>query len=467
MDWQSDLANRFPEHLEEVFEAMADAVWVCNAEPRLLWINSACEKLNGIRREDVCGKTVHELLLSGNYDKDVTSRVLREKKPVVINQHVKSGRSLLVTGVPIFDEQGAVRFVVGNERDLSELNQLRQELEKEQQRSDRIEQELLTLNMRDKSLENIVAVSDVMEKSLYLALKVAAYDTTVLIAGPSGSGKSMIARLIHEASPRRNNQFLHLNCGAIPHNLVEAELFGYEQGAFTGASKGGKAGLIEAANGGTLFLDEIDAFPMDMQVKLLTFLDSQGFIRVGGTKIHQVDVRLISATNKDLRKMVDEGLFREDLYFRLNIVPLEIPPLQRRMADLPALIGLTLKKLGQKHNKDFSITPEFVEILSKYSFPGNVRELENILERACVLSTSEMLSITDLPADIRDQRGSDVALGTGSLKAALEQVEAELLRQALGKYDTQKSLAVALGVSQPTVARLLRKHDLKAGCDFG
>ncbi|WP_169544046.1 sigma-54 interaction domain-containing protein [Sneathiella aquimaris] len=467
MDWQSDLANRFPEHLEEVFEAMADAVWVCNAEPRLLWINSACEKLNGIRREDVCGKTVHELLLSGNYDKDVTSRVLQEKKPVVINQHVKSGRSLLVTGVPIFDEQGAVRFVVGNERDLSELNQLRQELEKEQQRSDRIEQELLTLNMRDKSLENIVAVSDVMEKSLYLALKVAAYDTTVLIAGPSGSGKSMVARLIHEASPRRNNQFLHLNCGAIPHNLVEAELFGYEQGAFTGASKGGKAGLIEAANGGTLFLDEIDAFPMDMQVKLLTFLDSQGFIRVGGTKIHQVDVRLISATNKDLRKMVDEGLFREDLYFRLNIVPLEIPPLQRRMADLPALIGLTLKKLGQKHNKDFSITPEFVEILSKYSFPGNVRELENILERACVLSTSEMLSIADLPADIRDRRGSDVALGTGTLKAALEQVEAELLRQALGKHDTQKSLAVALGVSQPTVARLLRKHDLKAGRDFG
>ena len=253
-----------------------------------------------------------------------------------------------------------------------------------------------------------------------------------------------------------------LNCGAIPPSLIEAQLFGYVGGAFTGAEKNGKPGLIETADGGSLFLDEIDSFPIEAQVKLLTFLDTQTFLRVGGTKVQEVDVRLICATNKNLTELVSQNLFREDLWFRLNVVPLSLPPLSDRRADIAPLIQSTLAKLAKRHRTKRRITPDAVEALNRYEFPGNVRELENVIERAFVLCEGDRIHITDLAPEIRRLASADrVSLVASTLSEALAAVEHEWLLRACDRYSRQLDIAAELGVSQPTVMRLLKRHGLK------
>ena len=251
-----------------------------------------------------------------------------------------------------------------------------------------------------------------------------------------------------------------INCGAIPASLIEAELFGYVAGAFTGASKGGKVGLLEAASGGTLFLDEIDAFPLDVQVKLLTFLDTKGLIRVGDTRIRNVDVRLIAATNRDIEALVRQGAFREDLWFRLNVVPVQIPALSERRVDIPPLIRMNLAKLCEHHGTERRISAEAVDLLCRHDFAGNVRELENILERSFVLCRSEEIGPDDLPAEVRSRAQEAPLSADGDLKRALAEVERRTLLHALESCQRQVDIARALGVSQPTVARLLKKHRL-------
>jgi PAS domain S-box-containing protein len=450
--------------LEQIFEAMADGVWVCDATPKLLWINSACEELNNIKREEVCGKSVEELLSMGNIDTDVTQKVLRGKKPVTIIQKVKSKRTLLVNGVPIFDKQGSVKFIVGSERDMTELNMLKEEIEQKQEVARKIQSELLSMKMRDLKLKEIVASSEPMERVMEMVLRVADFDTTVLLTGASGTGKSMVARLIHDGSSRRDQPFLTLNCGAIPDSLAEAELFGYADGAFTGAKCGGKSGLIEAADGGTLFLDEIDAFSLDVQVKLLTFLDTQGFIKVGGRRVQQVDVRLVAATNSDLESKVEQGTFRKDLWYRLNVVPIDLPSLSERSDDVFPLVALFLQRLANRHKVAKSINQHTMEFLSRYHYPGNVRELENILEHSYVLSQSNEITLSDLPQNILDTVSPvRTSQTTTNLKRSLDAVESECLSSACRRYKTQKQIASALGTSQPTVARLLKKHGFRVG----
>jgi PAS domain S-box-containing protein len=450
--------------LEQIFEAMADGVWVCDATPTLLWINSACEALNDIKREDVCGKSVDELLDRGNFDTDVTHRVLREKKPVAIIQKVLSNRTLLVNGVPIFDAAGNVKFVVGSERDVTELNLLREEIEQKQEIARKIQSELLSMKMRDLKLQEIVSVSDSMEHVMETVLRVANFDTTVLLTGPSGSGKSMIAKLIHDGSDRRERPFMTLNCGTVPGPLAEAELFGYTDGAFTGAQRGGKSGLIEAAEGGTLFLDEIDAFTLDIQVKLLTFLDAKSFIKVGGRKVQQVDVRLIAATNSDLEVLVQEGRFRSDLWYRLNVVPIEMPALVDRPDDILPLIGHYMKRLSGRHGVAKTIDRNVIDVLTRYHYPGNVRELENILEHSFVMCQSNEITVNDLPQKVLDTTSPvrAIAKNARNLKQALESVEREYLKSACIRHATQSDIARFLGTSQPTVARLLKKHKLRS-----
>lgn len=464
LDLGKALGADLTRQLEAVFEAMTDGVWVCDATPRLLWINRACERLNDIDRTQVCGTPVSDLLDSRNFDHDATSRVLRTKRPVAINQKVRSGRTLLVNAVPVFDDDGAIAYVVGTERDLTELNLVREELDQSQQLTRKISSELRALRMKDTHLERIVAESESMERVLDTALKVADFDATVLLTGPSGSGKTLIAKVIHDSSGRADKPFMSLNCGAIPENLLEAELFGYAAGAFTGAQKGGKSGLIEAANGGTLFLDEIDAFPMHLQVKLLTFLDTQSFIRVGETSVKSVDVRLIAATNKDLGTLVAEGTFREDLWFRLNVVPLALPALRERPADIPALVHATLAQLNERYGKSRGITPEALDRLCRHDFPGNVRELQNLLERVYVLADGPEVRSRDLPSALHGGDGARQPLqSTGRLPDVLAAVECDLVARACRHHVRQVDVARELGVSQATVARLLKKHGLILG----
>jgi PAS domain S-box-containing protein len=451
------------DEIEQIFEAMADGVWVCDSTPRLLWINSACEELNNIKREDVCGKSVDELLSNGNFDTDVTHRVLNGKKSIAIIQKVKSKRTLLVNGTPIFDDQGEVKFIVGSERDVTELNLLRRQLEEKQEITQKIQSELLTMKMRELKMEEIVSASESMERVMDTVLRVANFDITVLLTGPSGSGKSMIAKLVHDGSDRRDKPFLILNCGAIPDSLAEAELFGYTDGAFTGAQKGGKIGLIEAADGGTLLLDEIDAFSLDVQVKLLTFLDTKRFIKVGGRQLKQVDVRLIAATNSDLESKVEMGKFRSDLWYRLNVVPIDIPGLSERPDDIIPLITYYIKQLSNRYGTHKSVDRSAMDVLSRYHYPGNVRELENILEHSYVLCQSDQIGTEDLPQNVLDTVNPIRSLQstTKNLKQALEQIEREYLFSASKTYKTQAEIAASLGTSQPSVARLLKKHGLR------
>jgi PAS domain S-box-containing protein len=460
---EKDYEAVFGDQVMSVFEAMADGVWVCDTTPKLLWINSACEELNNINRQDVCGKSVAELLDIGNFDTDVTHQVLSSGKPVAIIQKVKSGRTLLVNGVPVYDSDGNISLVVGSERDLTELNVLRSDIEEKQQLQSRMQSELLALKLRDLKNKEIVAISEAMEQLMESVFRVAGFDTTILLNGASGSGKSMIARVLHEGSIRRDRTFLSLNCGAIPASLIEAELFGYTGGSFTGALTSGKVGLIEAANGGTLFLDEIDAFPLEAQVKLLTFLDTQSFISVGDTKVKEVDVRLIVATNKDLNKLVQSGAFRDDLLFRLNVVPLRLPSLKERQDDLPTLIQKILTNLAEKHGIRKKLDAEALALLSRYSFPGNVRELENILERIFVMSSEgETIFAASLPHDVKSKllplrHQNEETIG---LEAAIAETEYIYLKRACKKYSRQIDIAHELNLSQPTIARLLKKHGL-------
>ena len=446
-----------------IFDAMSDGLWICDATPRLLWINRACEDLNDIRREDVCGQLVQDLLTNRNFDQDVTSMVIRRKQPVAINQKVRSGRTLLVSGVPVFNDDGDVIYIVGNERDVTELNMLRGELDKTQQLTRKMHSELQGLKLRDRMSGDIVCESEAMERVLDTALRVADFDSTVLLSGPSGSGKTMIARMIHDSSSRKEGPFLSLNCGAIPQSLIEAELFGYTEGAFTGALRGGKPGLLQAADRGTLFLDEIDAFPLEAQVKLLTFLDTQGFMRVGGIKIEQVDVRLITATNKNLSLLASNGEFREDLWFRLNVVPLKLPPLSERREDIPPLVSRILEGLNKRYGTEREISRDALDLLCRCELSGNVRELQNILERSLVLCQGPTILPSDLPKRVHSSISANLPdLGEGNMKQAVQKVEREFLERACNRHHRQVDIAKALDVSQATVARMLKKHDLKS-----
>lgn len=450
--------------LAAIFEVMSDGVWVCDAETRLLYVNAACEALNQIDRRGVVGKTVRELLDLGNFDSDVTSRVLASRRPVVINQKVKSGRTLLVHGEPVFDAAGAIAYVVGTERDLTELIHLREELEASRATIDTMKSELLRLRLAEWHAGGLVANSAAMTRVLEMAARAAGFDTTVLLTGPTGTGKSTIARVIHDASARKTGAFVPLNCGAVPPTLIEAELFGYAPGAFSGANPKGKPGLVDAADGGTLFLDEVDACPPELQVKLLTFLDSRTFFRVGETKPRSVNVRVIAATNADLAQKVAERAFREDLRFRLMVLPIAIPALRDRPEDVPPLVRRTLDNLNQRYGISLSIGRDAFDALCAYPFPGNVRELQNILERAMVMCDGGTIRLGDLPPEMA---GTAPAGPTddGSLAAALDRAERATLLAALRHCRRQQDLAAALGVSQPTIARLLRKHGLRAGAD--
>lgn len=449
------------ELLFQVLEAMTDGVWVCNSDARLIWVNSACEQLNDIQREDVCGKTVNQLMGQGNYDRDVTHQVMSTQKPSAIIQKVRSGRTLLVHGVPVFDDQGKVSLVVGTERDMTELNALREQLDQTRGIQQKIQSELTALSIERYGSDNLVARSEQMQRVLDACVRIAGFDTTVLLTGETGTGKSMIAGFIHKTSGRHDKTFLSLNCGAIPEGLVEVELFGYAEGAFSGSKKGGKVGLIEAADGGTLLLDEVDAFSKDLQVKLLTFLDTQRFIRVGDTKVRQVNVRLIVATNQSLTQKVEQGLFRADLLYRLNVLPIELPPLRDRLDDVPSLANCVLRRLGDRYGQRRTLSRDALDLLCRYHYPGNIRELENLLERVFVLASGETIEIKDLPPSIteglylrHDERRPE------TFHQALTLLEHTYLKMACDKHQRQTDVAAEMGVSQPTVARMLKKHGM-------
>jgi DNA-binding NtrC family response regulator len=305
---------------------------------------------------------------------------------------------------------------------------------------------------------NVVARSPKMQEVLATVERVAPTNSTVLLGGESGVGKDLIARAIHEKSRRASGPFLKINSTAIPENLLESELFGYEKGAFTGAGAS-KPGKFELADKGTLFLDEIGDVPPATQVKLLRVLQEREFERLGGTRTIKVDVRLIAATNRDLRAALEEGTFREDLYYRLNVVPIDIAPLRERKEDIPDLVNLFVARFAADSGKAIEgIAPEAMQILVNYHWPGNVRELQNIVERACALAKGNLLELGDIHLDVRPAKTSNGSGGFLPEGMTLEQWEDEMVQEALRRANGNKSQAARLlGLSRNALRYRLSK----------
>jgi len=449
--------------LEAIFNSSYDEIFVADGEGFTLKVNKASELFCGMKAEEILGKHVSELEKLGLFSPSITTQVLKQKKRTTLIQSTKSGQKIIVTANPVFDDKGKVILVVTNSRDITELSNLRQRLEDTEKLINNYRTEIVKLRKESVNTSKIISQSAKMEQILILAGKVAGVDSTVLIEGESGVGKGVVALKIHQLSKRSKYPFITINCGAIPESLIESELFGYEGGSFTGAKKEGKKGLFEVASTGTIFLDEISELPLNLQVKLLHVIQDKRLRRVGGTSYIEVNARIIAATNCDIPQLVKERKFREDLYYRLNVVPLVVPPLRHRKEDIPVLIDHFLEMFLEKYELHKKIASDTLELLLNYNWPGNVRELENLIERVVVtVDTLEVLPF-HLPDHILHADGTSKKVYVHdicSLKNATEELERQLLTKALIKFRNTYKMADALKVNQSTIVRKMHRYRL-------
>lgn len=444
---------------EAIFESSYDGIFITDGDGVVLRLNEAYERITGISASQVIGKSMAKLVEEGIYDQSVTLFVLEQRKRMTINQIVKpTNTHILVTGNPIFDEHGRISLVVTNVRDVTELTNLQKTLSKTKAETLKYQTELSHLRSLQIKSGDIIFRSKAMESVLEMAAKVANVNSTVLITGESGTGKELVAKFIHREGKGADKPFIQINCGAIPESLLESELFGYERGAFTGARKDGKPGLFELANNGTLFLDEIGELPLSLQVKLLRAIQEKTATRVGAVSSYHVDVRIIAATHRDLAQMVKEGTFREDLYYRLMVVPIKIPPLRERREDIPLLVMHFMKKFNKEFGFNKRMSPQVIDKLVEYSWPGNVRELENVIERMVVTSSENELTPLSLPISVMQNKMLP-KVGT-KLKSAVAYTEKVLLSEAFRKYGTWQKAAEALGIDRTTAYRKALKYGL-------
>jgi PAS domain S-box-containing protein len=450
---------------EDIFNSSFDEIFVADGKGVTKRISKAGEANYGVSVENLLGKDVDELEREGYFSPSVSRLVFQEKKRITITQKTKSGKHLIVTGNPIFNQDtGEISRVVINSRDVSELINIKKQLEDTEQLAESYLQQLLKLSRGKIDSGELIARSVQMKRVLEMVSKVAQVDSTVLIMGESGVGKGVISSRLHKLSRRADRPFITINCGAIPEHLLESELFGYERGAFTGARKEGKKGLLEIASGGTVFLDEITELPLSLQVKLLQVIQEKKLIRVGGSKYIDVDIRFLAATNRDIQRMVADGAFREDLYYRLNVIPIIIPPLRYRQEDIPALIEYFLERLNSKYEKNKRFSPEAVEILSNYNWPGNVRELENLVERLLVTKEGNEISVGHLPEYVFEGKSRFpnrvYVVDICPLKEAVEELEKQLVTLAYARLKNTYKMAEALAINQSTVVRKIQKYQL-------
>ena len=455
-----------------ILNVITDAVFIDDADGVCQWCNDACEEMYNIEYDEIVGRHVEDLEKSGIFTPSVTRRVLEEKREITIIHENRFGRRLLTTGSPVFVPMTSgewvaagegrysrtIAFVLTTSRDITQISTV-------QEQPDTPGSALLKARNvdvpEDIDTSFIVSESEAMHNVMVLTKKLASINTTVLITGESGVGKGLIARRLHEEGVRWKKPFVTVNCGAIPENLIESELFGYVAGAFTGSRADGKQGLFEAAQDGTIFLDEISELPLNLQVKLLQVIQERQITPVGGTRPIPVDVRIISATNRNLEELVKEGRFREDLYYRLNVVPINVPALRERPADIIPLIQMNIARCNRELGETKSISPDALSILLKYPWPGNIRELQNIIERLVITTSHNVITEDDIFIFIKEAaEDNQINYADTSLAAALERAEKEILSRALENYKSTRAIARVLKVSQPTIVRKLNKYGL-------
>lgn len=462
------VCKKIPKHLDAVMESSYDGIYITDGEGNTLRVNKSYERITGFKVEDLIGRNMHELEEEGIISQSASLLALKDDKAVTINQQLKSGKQILVTSNPIHNSNGKITMVVTNVRDETEIHHLRGMLKENRALEETIKREIDELKIQLLETKLLVVEDENMMATFKMAKRAALTEVSILVLGESGVGKEEIVKFIHQNSKRMDQKFIKINCGAIPENLIESELFGYVKGAFTGADNNGKMGLFEVANGGTLFLDEIGELPLHMQVKLLRVLQEGEIVRIGDSKPIEVDFRLIAATNCDLEKMVAEGRFRKDLLYRLNVVPIEIPPLRERKRDILGLTHYFLKTINEKYGWEKSFSATVLKYFYAYDWPGNVRELKNCVERITVMSGDDLVVAEDLPNEFKS-KCSNMGLVNpcdyrGTLKEALEKIEYEMIQSAYKEHGNVRSAAKALGIGAATFVRKRQRYQATTLC---
>ncbi|MED1568410.1 sigma-54 interaction domain-containing protein [Bacillus paramycoides] len=435
--------------LQDVFEYAFDEIFVTDDKGIVVRVNSMCERHYQLSAKELVGKHVQELQKEGIFYPSATLEVIEKKRPVELVQTTKSGEYLHVRTRPVFDEQGNLRRVISYSRDLTELYQLRKKVEEMDNQLKTYKKELRETYEH----EGLIFKSIAMQKIVETIKKVSVVDSTVLVLGETGVGKSRLVRHLHEVSHRKNESFYEINCAALPTNLIESELFGYSGGSFTGANREGKKGLLESAHKGTLFLDEIGEMPLEIQSKLLQVLQEKTFRPVGGRDLKKVDVRIVAATNRDLSEMVKEGTFRKDLYYRLNVIPISIPPLRERTEDILPLVYHYLHHFNKKYGRDVKLAPSTLQMFVGYPWEGNNREIENVIERI-VITADDVVTIEDLPISMQE---STVEQSGQSLYKMLEEVERNIILKTYKTHGSSYKVAEFLKISQSAATRKIKK----------
>ncbi|HEX13821.1 MAG: sigma-54 interaction domain-containing protein [Desulfurella sp.] len=429
--------------LEIIVDALGVGIYLADGKGVTLWVNKVFEEISLIKKEEVVGKTLRELVDAKFFSNSATLSVISNKKPTIVSFNTKTGKKLLSQGKPVFDNRGNLKYVVNTIYDISNIF---------------LTPEEENINKNLASDYNIVAQSEKMLKIVNIAVKASNVDLPVLICGETGVGKELVAKLIHYAGSRKNFPFVAVNCAAIPESLLESELFGYEPGSFTGSNKKGKKGIFEIAHNGTVFLDEIADMPMFSQAKLLRFLEDNQFLKLGSTKPTKVDVRIIAATNVDIKKAIEEGRFRKDLYYRLSTIYINIPPLRERLEDVNILTKFFLNNLNETYKTRKIIMPDVIDAIKTQNLEGNVRELKNIIEKLYFYSKNDTITIQDYYENNIDK--NELNSNKKSLKYNLEAYEKSILQEYFELYKSTRKLAKALKISQSSAFKKLKKYGL-------
>ncbi|MFF2498723.1 sigma-54 interaction domain-containing protein [Peribacillus sp. NPDC058075] len=441
--------------LDLVFESTYYGIVIVDSNGKIQYIsNKYCEFLN-VERDTVIGEHVTNII-----ENTRLHLVVQVGKSEIADIHFLRGDFVIANRIPIIENNeiiGAIGTIMF--RDLDDWNKMNSHIKEILTKHNFYKSEIGVTNGVKYSLHNLIGNSQEIQQLKERVKKLARGDISVLIRGESGTGKEIIAHSIHQLSGRSDKQFVKINCSSIPEHLLESELFGYEEGAFTGAKKGGKIGKFQFADGGTVFLDEIGDMPQQMQVKLLRVLQEKEFEPVGSLYPKKLNVRVIAATNRPLEKLVEEKLFREDLFYRINAVQLFVPPLRDRMGDIPLLVDYFFKKITARIGKRVtSIHPEVISLIEQYNWPGNIRELENVIDAGVHLSNEEVMGKDALPEYLKHPNVNRKEL---SLKDCVEETEKKEIEKALRRFKfDKKRVAEALGIGNSTLYDKIRKYKI-------
>ncbi len=451
------------ETLLKILNCVNVGIYITDKNGTTLFVNDESVKTGGLGRDELVGRNMTELVREGYVTESASLKAIESRSEESIVQQLREDGQVFITGVPLIIED-ELEIVVCTERDITETMKLKEILEEKDRMNRMYEQELEYLRKQNLLAgQGIIFKSKTMHDVIDMALRIAKWETTVLITGESGTGKEVMASFIYQNSLRSNKAFIKVNCSAIPENLMESEFFGYEGGAFTGASQKGKPGIFELANDGTLFLDEIGELPLPMQSKLLRVIQEREIMRVGGKETIPINVRIIAATNTNLRKAIMEGKFREDLYYRINIIPIEIPPLRNRKDDILPLAIDFINRFNTKYTQKRRIRKEAIHVLMNYDWPGNVRELKNIIERIMLTTDEEEITAAHVGNQIFHELCPCSATVTNtdlSLQEHVERFEKSLLENMLSQCRSAYEVSKLLHVNRSTISKKIKKYKI-------